>query len=243
MRVAVCDDEKAWVKAIEEHLIRFSEEQRIDIDTETFYSGEQLVGHYKSGGDPFDVLILDIELEGLSGIETAMSIRGQDESVNIFFMTSHRKYVYDCFKPMPVNFWVKPVGYETLRGDLAEVAERLKSGKSELVIKSGSGYIKIEYRSINFLTSSAKKIIFHTEDGNFETYGAMKTVIGKIGPHGFSSPHKSYCVNLDKVRSINGNDLIMKNGDVIPVSKSRKQRFKKDFLEYVSGERYDIYGD
>ena len=130
MRVAICDDENVWVNRIEEHLIRFKKSHK-DIEWEVFYSGEQLVEHYSRGERLFDILILDIELKELSGIETALKIREADKKAAIFFMTSHTKYVYDCFKPAPANFWVKPVEYEVLRDDFEEVIRKSADMKKD----------------------------------------------------------------------------------------------------------------
>ncbi len=242
MRVAVCDDENVWVNKIEEYLLRFKESHE-DIEWEVFYSGEQLVEHYSRGGVFFDILILDIELKELSGIETALKIREADKKAAIFFMTSHTKYVYDCFKPAPANFWVKPVEYEVLRDDFEEVIRKSCDMKKELVFKCRGEYKKIPRGRVIYIASSAKKVLIGTESGNFEIYGTLKGISDRLGSRGFSSPHKSYVVNLDKVETFNAKEVILSGGEHIPVSKSRRQQFKKDFLEYVSGDNYDIYGD
>lgn len=235
MRVAICDDENNWVNQIDAHLTKFKERHK-DIEWDVFYSGEQLLKYYSEYGSVFDVLILDIELDGLSGIETALKIRDYDKNAVIFFLTSHTKYVYDCFKPMPANFWVKPVEYEKFSKDMDEVAARLSVENPVFLFKGKGEYVRIKYNDIIYCSKDAKKIVIHTDSDDYETYSSMREIETQLKPYGFSSPHKSYCVNMNRIEHLKPNEIILSNGESIPVSKSRKQEFKKEFLDFARSE-------
>ena len=73
MRIAICDDENIWINHIEEYIKKIKSIYN-EIEYDVFISGESLLSHYNNE-DIYDIVILDIEMNGMSGIDTAMATR------------------------------------------------------------------------------------------------------------------------------------------------------------------------
>ena len=114
LRIAVCDDENSWINEFEKYLFRYNENNH-RIDWEIFYSGDELLKYYALHGNVFDVLITDIEMNGISGIETANRVRDLDKNVTIIFLTNYEKYMRDCFSCTPSGFLDKPVSFDEIK--------------------------------------------------------------------------------------------------------------------------------
>ena len=106
MKIAICDDENYWINHIEDHLVKFRETNK-DIEWDVYYSGTDLLDIYEKSKNPYDVVIMDIELNDISGIKAAKTIRKADHSVILFFLTNYKEYVFDCFESAPMNFYRK----------------------------------------------------------------------------------------------------------------------------------------
>src|SRR5690554_4568533 len=97
-RVAICDDEEKQRELVRKMLITLSVKSNIEFDIELFHSGEQLVSHYESNKEPFHILILDVEMGGMTGIQAARSIRDLNHlDEQIVFLTSYPEYMVESF--------------------------------------------------------------------------------------------------------------------------------------------------
>ena len=111
MNIAICDDNQQYINQTEEYFSKVGDK---NINHDAFYSGEELVKAYENGFGDYDVIFLDMEMGGLTGIETANIIRKQDKHVIIVFVTSHTKYMQECFECSPFRFLIKPVAEQDM---------------------------------------------------------------------------------------------------------------------------------
>ena len=139
LRIAVCDDENNWINELEKCLFRYNENND-RIDWEVFYSGEELLKYFASHGNVFDMLITDIEMSGINGIETANKIRELDKDISIIFLTNYEKYMRDCFSCMPSGFLDKPVSFD----DIKKILDK-KLSETENAARFSFKYNRREY--------------------------------------------------------------------------------------------------
>lgn len=96
--IAICDDEKDCINWVENYLDAFRRKYK-NIKWEVFYSAEELLDYYDRHGNTFDILITDIEMNQINGVELANTIRRRDKGIIIFFLTSYTEYALQCFEP------------------------------------------------------------------------------------------------------------------------------------------------
>ena len=181
-----------------------------------------------------DVVIMDIELKQINGVETANRIREIDKTVTIFFLTNHTKYAIDCFKCSPKNFWVKPIDYNIFADDMEVAYKYAKKMNVYFSFKTRDEIIKLEYKKILYFESDNKKIKIYTFDRMYEFSGALKKYASVIEKESFCSPHKSFYVNLNYVETIRNDELMLTGNIIIPVSKSRSKIFRNTFINFVN---------
>ena len=130
LRIAICEDEEALRNSIRALLLSFHGEDTV----ETFGSAEALfdtcrMSGHKPGRTPWDLILLDIRLPGMSGIDAAEHIRGQDEKVQIVFLTSLKEYVFDAFDVEALNYLLKPIDEHKLL-EVVQRARRLTAKRT-----------------------------------------------------------------------------------------------------------------
>ena len=234
LRIAVCDDENSWINHLENHLVRLNKVYK-NITWDVFYSGEQLLDCYTKGRK-YDVLIADIELDGINGIELSRKIRKMDKKIIIIFLTNYDKYIRDCFECAPSGFLDKPVSYEELKSTLERVAIDVVNS-NYFTFKNNRQEYRITYDEILYLNSDKRKIVLHTLDTIYEFWGKLKDYKEILLQHGFVITHNSFCVNPAYIVKRTKSQVTLSNGDVIPISNSCRENFENTYLNFVIGMR------
>ena len=214
LKIAVCDDEPVALKQIEQ--LQFS--------IFFFSDTEDLLAHM-----PRDIhlLLLDIRMPGSTGIETARKLRKEGLDFYLFFITSNTQYALEGYSVHAYAFLSKPLQYTHLKTHLLEVAARIQKSKPTLVrLKDGFSSHVIDFAEVVYI-----EVFGHTSVIVFERGPSLNLKISleeleKIATdHSFFRCHKSYLINLRKIKSIRPAEIIMSNGSVIPLSRNRKQDF------------------
>ena len=123
MRVAIVDDNPADIDCLRDYSKKFEEESGEVIHTEMFSDGAEIVGRYREKGR-FDVILLDIEMKYLDGMDTAARIRKLDEDVLIIFITNLARFAVRGYEVDALDFVVKPVSYPAFSAKLYKARRR-----------------------------------------------------------------------------------------------------------------------
>ncbi len=146
-RVAICDDEEKHREFVKSILITLSIKTNIEFVIELFGSGEQLVSYYERHETPFHILILDIEMGGMNGIQTARTIRGLNNlDEQIIFLTSYPKYMVESFDVMTFQYLIKPIAPSILEEKIIKLHQYFQAlDKKFMVIKSAYEEVVLKY--------------------------------------------------------------------------------------------------
>lgn len=238
MRIAVCDDELEWIKQLEEYINTI---QRVytGIDYDVFSCGEELLRHYDMHGDIYDVVIIDIEMQTLSGITVAQRIRDRDADVAIFFLTSHREYVYDCFKPMPMDFWIKPLTYDKFKEGIKRVCKRIESSMTCINIIEDRKRVRIKCKDIIYIENKERKSYIYTTHGTHRSNRLLSEFMTMLDARDFVRVYKSYIVNLAYVYKVSDHEIILYEcSEHIPISRTYKSEFIGKFMNFKEKEDF-----
>ena len=230
VNIAVCDDQGEWIEQVEIYLAEFRKIHR-NIKWEAFYSAEELLTYIKINQYVFDVLITDIEMKKINGIELANKIRSKDAGVVIFFLSGHEEYIRQCFQPSPLNFWDKPLKYEQFKCDMEKAMELTKNNSKVFCFKDEESYKRVPYREIMYFKTNAKKIIAHTDKRNFEFYGSFKEYEKTWQDAGFVRASRFYYVNSEYVSELRSTQIILLNGEHIQSTPANMKAIKLMYFE------------
>lgn len=235
MNVAICDDESQWIRMIEKHLVRFRSECS-PLEWAVFRSAEELLNYVAVNGLTYDVLITDISMKKMSGIDLANKIRQEDEGIVIFFLTAYDEYIRQCFQCRPLNFWDKPIEYESFCKDMRKAIELTRRSHITFNFKMDDEYVRLEYKRILYFQTSGKKIIIHTKDKDYECYGSFKEYSDLWTEAGFVKLSRFYFANITYISTIKRQEIFLTDGNSLKVSPQRMALikntiFKRDFAD------------
>ena len=230
MRIAICDDEKRICAILAEKAGKICPGAEIM----TYASGEELLG-----ADILpDILMLDIKMPGMSGMDVARTLRDKDWRKILIFITGEEDQVFNSFDFQAFHFLVKPVADEKLKEVLDNAQKELErygdiSGKQDkyIEIQSGTAHIRINLSQLLYAEVYDRKTILHMKKENIEYYGQLSVLENLVGKD-FYRIHRSYLVNMKYVERYDRTSVTLTGGDNIPISRREYDGFLKAYLEY-----------
>ncbi len=225
LQIAVCDDEKR----MRDYLEALIQLEYTGCQIKKFASGSQLLLEENH----FDILLLDIAMEELNGIETAKTIRKNSDAI-IIFVTALKEYVFEAFDVEAFHYILKPVDEGKFNEIFGRAVKEVKASKKTepLMIKTDLGYQYISKETIFFAENQARKIILHTLHGNIAYYAKMSDLEVALGSQFFRC-HRGYLVNLDEIRLYDMNKIQLKNGEEIYMAKRKYHAFVTAYMNFL----------
>lgn len=229
MRIAICDDNFECIKQIKGFINNFSE-KLTEIDE--FSSGEEIVDVYNSKKAEYDVIFLDMELGGLNGIETGMSIRNYDSDVIIVFVTSYTQYMQESFECQPFRFLVKPVNENDVLNVMDAITKKISSEKKTFIFSENRNTVRLFTKDIAFFESRAHYLYIHTDNTTYRIVKTLSALCADIGSNEFCRVHNSFAVNMNFIKEIKSNEILLHDGNTVPLGRKYKKDFMVAFLEF-----------
>lgn len=233
-RVAVCEDQKQMREEMCALCCKALEEMNIPYDIMAFSSADQLGETMRGKQERFDLLLLDIQMEGKSGLELAADLRQADNRVDIIFVTGCEEYLRDGYSVQPIQFLLKPVEYAALSGAI-RTAWKLGGSRRHLALQEGARTILLNTQDVRFVESFNHGILVHEgkETGFFRI--TLTEAERSIQPTGcFCRCHNSFLVNMDWVSEITRTKVVLSDGEEIPIGRRYYESAQKTFIRYMT---------
>lgn len=234
MHIAVCDDEPALRAGLERLIDRWASLRRCPCRVSGFPSGEALLFE-TAEGCPFDLLLLDIELTGMSGVEAARAVRERDRSVPLAFLTNYPGYVFEGYEVSALRYLLKPVREETLFPLLDLVQEQMERDPACLVLTVEGQARRVDLADILYLEARGHAVLVRTADEALTVKTSFASLAGQLG-EGFAAAHRSYLVNLRYVERVGRTACLLENGESVPVSRGSWEKLNRAFIDYYHRE-------
>lgn len=238
-KAAICDDDAFFCKLLEKAIRSCFSDSGKNCAINVYQS----VGSLRSDlakGLSFDLLFLDIEFakEKLDGVDLANYIRRvlRNDYIEIVYISSQEKYAMKLFETRPLHFLIKPIRKEEVADVLAKAARIREIRKKFFTYKYRTRLFRVELGRILYFASEGRRIrIVCTDDSEYFFNGKMCNVLQALGEDDFFSPHKSYVVNYYAVEQWGRSELVLCNGDYIPISRNKETEMKSLQLRYERG--------
>lgn len=234
--VAICDDNDVFCKGLAGMIKRHLDSVRVEHEI-FIYHRLQNIRYDFLEGVIFDILFLDIvfETEAESGDELGNYLRNtlENEYSQIVYVSGKENYAMKLFDSRPFQFLIKPLDNKKLDTILDKVIEIQNTGKELFAYNFSGKEYRLELRKILYFRSEGRKIkIICADDEEYFYYGKISNVYRELEDRKFFSPHKSYVVNYYAVARWSRNELIMVNGDYIPVSRNKETEVQAMQFKY-----------
>lgn len=227
--IAICEDETYLLEELRKKAEAYLKTRHYPAEIRTFTSGEDLLKEQRS----FDLILLDLVLPGINGLETAKRLSSKSR---IIFITSYREYAVDAFEVEAVHYLLKPVTDERLYQamDRALNRSKLEDDSTLALIKSGSTHI-LPIRDILYCEVFDHRVCIHTAQGNYEYSGTLDMLEGKLDGRFFRC-HRSYLINMSHVVGQEKGTALVSNGNRVLISRRKQAEFMQRLLHNLKNE-------
>ena len=231
IKFAICDDEPAMARELAGYLARYLEEHEVTAySVSNFSSGRALL----EAADGFDVIFLDIQMEEPDGMETARLLRGQGNHSLLVFVTVLMELVFDAFQVEAYDYLTKPLDAARFARTMDRVLQTLEQRTAaSIVIQLGSGCEVVPLSDVVYCEVLGRKVYLHKADGTITGYYDRLEQLERRVDGRFFRCHRSYLVNLDHVRGCQAGQVLLSQGERIPVSRLRERDLTRALLLHM----------
>lgn len=229
IRVALCDDEEPVREYLGRLLEEWKERQNDQLQIEYFESAESFLFQYEED-KRWQLLILDIEMGKMNGVELAKKVREHNKEVQILFVTGYMDYISDGYEVEALHYLLKPVTKEKLFSVLDRARERMQTSEKALFLQGSDEAVRIPYYEIRYVEVQHNYVTIHAA----EDYTIKKTLSEleeELGD-GFFRTGRSFLVNLKCVKRITKKEVSLKDGMVIPLSRGMYEKINRAMIRY-----------
>lgn len=233
MNIAICEDSMEMLGKLEMLVYECYNGDDRQFTCDTFLSGEELLDSISQDHMQYQLYLLDIEMKGINGLETAAMIRRTDQNAAIIFVTSHGELMQEAFDVLAFHYLVKPVNEEKAKQVILRAIEAQSQRKTTFHYKVRKKISTLYYEQIEYFESYKRKIYIHLTAGTDEYYGTLRDVLAQAGAGGFVRVHHSYVVNMDYIKFTDALHVILRSGAEIPITKKYHSGFNAAYRNYV----------
>jgi DNA-binding LytR/AlgR family response regulator len=218
LRIGICEDNDAHRNEIRQVVSQILFDQ-IDYSINTFTNGAGILDLIGSGRFDLDLLLLDIKMPVVNGLDAARAIRMSKANTEIIFITAHDEYVYEGYVYRAFSFLKKPVSTSKLSKELFRfLHERENDDRNFITVTLGGLKQHIDLRKIDYIESFKRKVRVVMGSEELEFYSKLSELEAQVGQK-LIRTHQSYLVNMQKVTSLGRGIAVLADGTQIPVSK------------------------
>lgn len=217
IRIAICDDEPAWIKRTHDMLSAFIDAHpEYAIQLSEFNSGEELLCDVRLNGN-YDVYLLDVVMPQLSGIDTGIRLRTYDEVGKIIYLTTSPDFAVDSYVTGAFYYLLKPVSPDKLNEILSRACNEISRRRERCIkVKTSDGVVLLPFDEICFVELRRKSLFFYTvENTTLESVSVREAfsncVSQLLEDIRFMLAGPGHCVNLFYVKSVEKESLLFKN--------------------------------
>lgn len=228
--VAICEDEEIQLQQTKSWFHRIKVENHVHFHIDVFTSGEELIQH---GHEMYDIILLDVHMKEINGIETAKHIRKTNKRSKIIFLTAMEQYWPEGFNVNAYRYFIKPIDEDKFCEEIGAILAEMKDDQSFVVMKHEGALIKLYISDIRYLEIADRKVKLYTNCGTYVSNESLGSWYERLRTHGFAHPHNSYLVNMKYIIAIDKEKTSLTDGEVIYVSQRKYKTFKEQFTRYV----------
>ncbi len=233
-RIALCDDNQAFLEYERELICRFMIERNIEFQCDVFLSGQELIQTDKVL-EEYDLFILDYDMDGLNGFETARKIYDLSPEAKIAFATNYYDFTREGYKYNAVRYLVKQE--RSFKTDLIECIEHVlrSERKKTILLELSDGVLEVAIEDIAYIVSNRHYIEYFVKDRKSTFYirrCSLDDALKEL-PKQFIRVHQRFVVNLKNATQIKGYKVIITKGkdenEEIPIARNRFDEVNRQF--------------
>lgn len=231
LSIAVCDDNETDLRYITDMVNAWAMQGRIPVSVRTFPSAEAFLFHYSENKD-YDILLLDVEMGKLNGIDLAKQIRAQNDSAQIVFITGYPDFIAEGYEVSALHYLMKPVKPEKLAEVLSRAADLSQKGRPYLLVSSERETIRLFFDDIYYAESQGHYMLIHTQQTQYRVRMTVSGLLEKLD-EGFYRCSRSFVVSLRHICRITKSELFLENQVSLPLGRGQYDEINRTMIQYL----------
>lgn len=232
--IAVVEDEKICSVQVQQFLDQYQEENNVRFKVTVFEAATQILESYEP---LYDMILMDIDMPGINGMDAADQIRQTDQDVVIVFITNIASFAIRGYEVGAMDFVVKPITYYNFSTRLARALKRSRFREPrQIILTLADGVKKLEVGQIYYVEVQNRMLHYYTQEGVFAVRGTMQSVQQMLEAYSFAKCNHWYMVNLRHVSEVKKNTVVVGEYE-LEISRRNRTPFLKALTEYVGGYR------
>lgn len=227
-RIAICDDSRVDADYVAAFVKEWASADGVGVTLEKFTSAESFLFCYEDDKS-FDILLLDIEMGKMNGVELAKKIRAVNRDIQIIFITGYNDYIVDGYDVEALHYILKPVRKEKLVDVLRRAGEKLRKNKMALLFQLPDGAVRIPLYEIRFIEVRSNYVMIHAKQE--VTVKMTLSALEKRLDDSFFRVGRSYIVNMQYIRKINKTEVLLEDGVSVPLSRGYYEALNQAFIQ------------
>lgn len=235
INIAVVEDDIGFAEVLREKLYGengFGEKTEV----ERYHDPAEFLGHLQKGGS-YDLCIMDVEMPGMDGITLAKRVRAYDWGMLLVFLSAHPEYAPDGYQVYAFDYLLKSNWEERWDMAVTRIAKELRENRRKVYRFRAQNRVEcIPVHRLLYVYKQDKMVVFVTDDGmpSVRVRRTMQEVAGELSAYPeMLQVKKGYIVNMEKIRSALTNELVLVNGERIPVGRMYVERARKKICRFV----------
>ena len=227
MKIAICEDERVFFDRYSEHITEWAKEKGVFAEIFAYETAKQFLDDWNERED-YDIILLDIRIGDMSGMDLAKIIRRTNHDVPIVFATSSKEYAIPGYEVEAMQYLVKPIE----KADLVACFDRVNQTdriKKYFLFGDLDKTVRIPHEDVLYISMYSHTATMVTAASKYEFRKTISKILEELDDKLFVQCQKSYIVNIRHIHAISQTDATMSNGDKVSLSRN------------MAGKIYDMY--
>lgn len=235
LHICFCDDNTTFSKQLIPIIRNTLQEYPIQISY--FKSGQSFLFHYLENYNLPDIIIMDIEMDYINGIDVMKKMRSVGCTSELIYLTSIEDYVFDSFDTKPLHYLIKAnLDINKLKKVLYIAVKNALEKKQEfIIIEKAKNVFKVLKKEIIYIEANNKLLTLYLMNNNtIQYYGVLSKFLELANTDGFIQIHKSYIINLQNILQIKAQHVILIDKTKLPIGRKYKNTVRSQFADYLT---------
>lgn len=240
IKIAICDDEDFFREEMEKLVSVYGNDAEHDFDIHTYSKAEDVATDILEKNEQYHILFLDVEMDGMTGMEAAQKLRREGYKGVICFVTSQDRYAFDAFGVEAIGYVKKPAKYQDVKRLVQKALIQIyyqrdeeEAKKRYLEITTQNEKVMLDLQQVLYVEKRRNQCVIHMEDSEIVCYETLKKLYERLDKSKFSFTHQGFIVNFDKIKEVKKDTVCFGAGREIPVSRRYQAELRERHMDKI----------
>ena len=240
IRIGICDDEDFFCEELVKLVSVYGNDAEYVFDIHTYSRPEDVATDILEKNVEYHILFLDVEMDGMTGMEAAQKLRREGYKGVICFVSSQDRYAFDAFGVEAIGYVKKPAKYQDVKRLIQKALIQIyyqrdeeEAKKRYLEITTQNEKTMLDLHQVLYVEKRRNQCVIHMEESEVVCYETLKKLYERLDKSKFSFTHQGFIVNFDKIKEVKKDTVCFGAGREIPVSRRYQSELRERHMDKI----------